>query len=174
MLKKTVLTVLMVGLLALPAQSGNKTIYGKVVKVYDGDTLTINIGYTIDLKFRLIGVDTPEIRKGDVDHRLAGKEIRDKLREMVLGKVVRIVTGKSDKDPYNRILAYVYLDDLMINQWLIEEGYGVPLFYYPNTEYLQEFEQLSDIAREGKKGFWGTGVFDITPKQVRDNAQEDI
>jgi micrococcal nuclease len=172
--KKTILTMMLVGLLALPATAGDKTMYGKVVRVYDGDTLTININYAIDLKFRLIGVDTPEIRKGDKAHREAGKAIRDKVKELVLDKVVRIVTGKSDKDPYNRILAYIYIDDLMLNQWLIEQGYAVPLFYRPNTQYQQEFEYLSEIAREEGKGLWSGEVFDVTPKQVRDDAQDDI
>jgi micrococcal nuclease len=170
-LKKFLLGIAITGLLA--TQASAKTMYGNVLSVYDGDTLTVSFCNVLDLKVRLIGVDTPEVRGGTELTKNAGKEIRDKLRDMLVGKEVRIITDKKQR-PYGRVLGYVYIGNTMVNQWLIEQGYAVPLFYQPNIKYQQEFEYLSEIAEESKAGFWGTGVFDKTPKQIRSEAQDDI
>jgi micrococcal nuclease len=142
--------------------------YGEVIRVYDGDTITVSFCNVVDLRVRLIGVDTPEIRQGE-----AGKKVRDYVRKLILGKEVRIVTDKRQRGPYGRLLGYVYIGDTFLNEHLITEGLAVPLFYRPNTQYQQDWEYLSDIAREKGAGFWGTGEFNTTPKEFRE-AQDDI
>ena len=67
----------------------------KITSVYDGDTVTgdVDLGFGIWIKkqkFRLMGIDTPEIRTKDKDEKVRGYEARDRLRELILGKTVRI------------------------------------------------------------------------------------
>ena len=75
---------------------------------------------------------------------------------MVEGKSVNLKFDWQRRDKYNRILAYVYLQDgTLINKTIIEEGYGHAYTKYP-FKYLNEFRQAEKKAREAKKGLWGS------------------
>lgn len=97
-----------------------------VDSVYDGDTITctIDCGFNMLMKkqkIRLLGINTPEIRGEEREQALL---IRDKLRDKILGKNVILHTQKDKKGKYGRYLATIYLDNININQWLIDEGYA--------------------------------------------------
>ena len=98
----------------------------KVVSVYDGDTcdVEIDLGFKIILKerLRLLGVDTPEIRTRDKEDKKRGLMVRDKLRDKILKKTVLLKTSKEGK--FGRYLADIWVGDLHINKWLIDQGYA--------------------------------------------------
>ena len=102
---------------------------GQVIKVYDGDTITIASKLPYDasplyrLSVRLNGIDTPEIKGKTADEKQVAKEARDALSELIMNKVVKLENIQSEK--YGRILADVYLGYLHINQWLIDNRYAV-------------------------------------------------
>ena len=84
-----------------------------VTKVYDGDTITadVDLGFGIwhkDQKFKLVGIDAPEVRGKE---RQKALESRDFLRELILGKEVTIETIKDKKGKYGRWLAEVFIID---------------------------------------------------------------
>lgn len=97
-----------------------------VVKVYDGDTITVDfdLGFGIILKkqtIRLFGINTPEVRGPE---KADGIISRDALRQRILGKQVIIKTSKDKKGKYGRWLGEVFVDQENINQWLLREGYA--------------------------------------------------
>ena len=97
-----------------------------VVKVYDGDTITVDfdLGFGITLKkqtIRLLGINTPEVRGPE---RADGILSRNALRHRILDKQVIIRTSKDKKGKYGRWLGEVFVEDENINQWLISEGYA--------------------------------------------------
>ena len=96
--------------------------YGKVVSVYDGDTIKVVFLLADKLykwNCRLDRVDTPELRtRNDLEKEL-GYSVRDKLREKILNKIVKIKCGEFDK--YGRLLTEIYINDNeSVNQWLID------------------------------------------------------
>jgi len=95
----------------------------KVIKVYDGDTITVlaDLGFKVTIKqtIRLYGLNTPEIRG---EERPDGLISRDRLRERILDMDVVIKTMKDKKGKYGRYIAEIYLEDENINEWLITEG----------------------------------------------------
>ena len=102
---------------------------GQVIKVYDGDSITI-AGYLpmynsplFRFSVRLNGIDTPEIKGKDEDEKTAAKEARDALSKLILHKEIILKNVSTEK--YGRILADVYLADLCLNDWLIEQRYAV-------------------------------------------------
>ena len=103
--------------------------YGKVIKVYDGDTITIAAklpntdGPVYRFSVRLDGIDTPEIKGKSVAERELAKQARDALHELIYGKVVELRNVANEK--YGRILADVYIGDTNVNQWLISENFAV-------------------------------------------------
>lgn len=95
----------------------------RCIHVYDGDTVTLDIslgfGVTMREKIRLLGINTPEVRGKE---KLDGLISRDRLRELIDGKDVIIVTHKDKGGKYGRLLATIYLDGVNINQQLVDEG----------------------------------------------------
>ena len=105
-------------------------VYGKVIKVYDGDSITVasKSQLTGDKIYRypvrLRGIDAPEIRsKYSKEIELAHMS-KQALHALIYDKIVRLDNVKTEK--YGRLLADVYLDDLHINKWLLENNYAIP------------------------------------------------
>jgi micrococcal nuclease len=102
---------------------------GRVIKVYDGDTITIAAKLPFDnsplyrLSVRLNGIDTPEIKGKTEDEKTAAKLVKDELSKLILNKRVSLKNIQTEK--YGRILADVYIGELHINQWLVTEKYAV-------------------------------------------------
>jgi endonuclease YncB( thermonuclease family) len=102
---------------------------GKVIKVYDGDSITIAAKLPFEnsllyrFSVRLNGIDTPEIKGKNEDEKEAAKNARDALSKLILNKYVSL--KNVDNEKYGRILADVYLDELHINDWLVKERYAV-------------------------------------------------
>jgi endonuclease YncB( thermonuclease family) len=102
----------------------------KVVKVYDGDTITVvaplgNGMYKV--KCRLQGIDTPEIRTKDLLEKKAGYKSKTWMTEKVLNKCVWLQCGKYDK--YGRVLATVFLnkdDEQSLNDTMVFDGAAQP------------------------------------------------
>ena len=102
---------------------------GKVVKVYDGDTVHIVFPLTdsepdrlYKWNCRLINVDTPELRTKNLKEKEFGKQVRDYLKEKILNKVVTVTCNDFDK--YGRLLVEIHYQEENINNWLIENGYA--------------------------------------------------
>lgn len=140
--------------------------YIVVAKVVDGDTFKMSDGS----KVRLIGIDTPEKYDSDKLDRESDMTGRDKetikklgeaaseyVRKLVEGKRVTLVreSGYEDKDKYNRLLRYVYLEDgTFVNARIIEDGYA-NVYNAANVSKINEFRRLEREARENKRGLWG-------------------
>lgn len=102
---------------------------GKVVSVYDGDTVKIVFPLTdkeperlYKWNCRLINVDTPEIRTRNLKEKAYGKKVRDYLRKKILNKIVTV--SCKDFDKYGRLLVEIFYEDENINNWLIDNGYA--------------------------------------------------
>ena len=103
---------------------------GKVIKVYDGDTITVTtkVPGMMDsplYKFsvRLNYIDTPELRTKNEEEKEIAKLARDALSSKILGKIVQLKDVKLEK--YGRILCEVYHEDLCLNDWLVDNRYAV-------------------------------------------------
>jgi micrococcal nuclease len=102
---------------------------GQVIKVYDGDTITIasKMPYASSPMYRfsvrLNGIDTPEIKGKTEDEKTIAVEARNKLTDLIMNKRVTLKNVQNEK--YGRILADVYLGDLHINQWMLDQHFAV-------------------------------------------------
>jgi endonuclease YncB( thermonuclease family) len=104
--------------------------HGKVVKVYDGDTITVASRYPdVDKDIyrypvRLRGIDAPELRSEFSRETELAEVSRDALYELIFGKIVRLDKIKIEK--YGRLLADVYIDNIHVNKWLLDNKYAIP------------------------------------------------
>jgi endonuclease YncB( thermonuclease family) len=104
--------------------------FGKVIKVYDGDTITIaaklpnTLGPIYRFSVRLLGIDSPEIKGKTFKEKELAVISRDILSQLIMGKIVYLRNVSMEK--YGRILADVYLGDLHVNDWMLKNGYAIP------------------------------------------------
>ena len=161
MLKRTAVQLTLFLVLAITAHSANLT--GRVLWVYDGDTLKVeNVG-----KVRLIGIDTPESKASSRDrfylekYPITAKKLREiawQAKNYNIHKVKdRRVTLELDqvhRDKYDRLLAYVYLPDgKMLNRVLLQKGLATVFRRYDFT-YKKNFLKVEKQARKKRLGLW--------------------
>ena len=121
-----------------------------VTRVIDGDTIEIAGGEIV----RYIGIDAPETVDPRKPVQCFGREASEENKKLVEGKRVRLEKDISNRDKYGRLLRYVYLGNLFVNDYLVREGYAYAYTYPPDVKYAKEFSQAQKEARENKRGLW--------------------
>ncbi|MCI0596252.1 MAG: thermonuclease family protein, partial [candidate division Zixibacteria bacterium] len=124
---------------------------GKVKKVLDGDTIVLESGE----KVRYLCIDSPE--EGEPFHDEAAR-VNDSL---VFGKMVRVEFDRKVKDRYSRHLGYVWLDTLLVNDFLLRRGLVSVYYFKPNDRYLEQFVASAKSARTKKLGIWSLPHSDL-------------
>ena len=122
---------------------------GRVAQVTDGDTVRLESGE----KIRYLLVDTPE---NTSETECFGPEASRFNADLVEGKDVELAYDEECTDDYDRLLAYVTVQDREVNSLLVERGFACALYIPPNgADRRQEFESLEDQARVDSRGLWG-------------------
>ena len=145
--------VLLLLTLALPA-GAQSAIEGTVVRIVDGDTIHVRLGERIE-KVRYIGVNTPEVHHPRKGEEPGGRAASLLNRQLVSGRRVRLELDAQSHDRYGRLLAYVWVDDTMINAELVRRGFAQVMTIPPNVRHQSLFLKLQREAREARRGFWG-------------------
>lgn len=121
----------------------------------DGDTLTGTSG----IRYRLAGVDTPELHYQGV-HEPGAQRARERVLELIpAGTKVRIETISNQPVTDERVPAYVYFKDpegneQCLNRILLQEGLARPTTFHPYHPHMHDY--LNDFmgALENKVGLW--------------------
>jgi micrococcal nuclease len=100
---------------------------GLVIKVYDGDTLTIASHYhgaNYRFSVRLKGIDAPELRASTPAERDAAWAAQKALYKLAFGANVELCEHGRDK--YGRTLAVVIETEsrINLNEYMLENGYA--------------------------------------------------
>jgi micrococcal nuclease len=140
-------------------------LYGTVVYVVDGDTIHVQVSDRLE-KVRYIGINAPEVPHPHADaterHRLrflpqtiaAGEAARRVNAELVAGKRVRLTLDRQHRDRYDRLLAYVWVGDTMINAEMLRRGYAEAMSIPPDFRHRALFVRLHAEARAVGRGLW--------------------
>jgi endonuclease YncB( thermonuclease family) len=123
----------------------------QVVRIHDGDTLTISSGE----KVRFLQIDTPEISPAECYGAEAHKALVD-----IIGKSSITLESDSvsdDKDKFGRILRYVKVGKVNINLKLVEIGAATPYFYKGEKgKYSAQLLKAAQNAKAKKIGLWNS------------------
>lgn len=88
-------------------------------------------------------IDTPETVHPTKPVQPFGVEASNFTKEKLTGKDVQLEMDVGERDKYGRVLAYVYIDNTMINEQLLEKGLArVAYVNEPNTKYVDEFYEI--------------------------------
>lgn len=129
---------------SIPKEEILDSVYYKVMKVLDGDTVVIHTGQQV----RLLGIDTPEIGEPCAD------KATKKLRDLTLYKEVNLESDTQDKDKYRRLLRFLYIGDRNVNKEIIKAGLARILFF-DNRRFQDDFENIQkDLKVRGKGCLW--------------------
>ena len=123
-----------------------ETLKGRVVKVSDGDTITVLDAANVQHKIRLDKIDAPE------KSQPFGDASRKHLAAFVVGKDVEIEWAKKDK--YGRILGTVWVMipvRIDVNLQMVKDGF---VWHYKQFDNTQSYAAAETAAREVKRGLW--------------------
>ena len=144
-----------------PSQTASEALdLGKPVavqRVIDGDTIELSNGERV----RYLGIDAPEMRR-KVRGRWVEKaepfaaEAYELNRRWVEGRRVRLEMDRETRDRYHRLLAYVFVNDHLVNAELITSGYVVVRLHPPNLRYADLFMKLQAEALAHQWGLWAS------------------
>jgi endonuclease YncB( thermonuclease family) len=144
----------------------------RVVSVYDGDTITLETGDRVRLRW----VNTPELRP----EQAYGIDAREAAKALVLGKEVELIYGPVKRDGYGRLLAGVRTEGTDLSEHLLGLGFAHMFIIPPAAGDHSARLAAQSRARKARRGIWSTdsyqGVLHITsfhanaPGDDRDNV----
>jgi micrococcal nuclease len=127
-----------------------------LVRVIDGDTVDVTVDGTQE-RVRLIGIDTPETKKEGTPVQCFGPEASAFTVSLLpTGTALHLERDVEARDPYGRLLAYVYRadDGLFVNLEIIRRGYARLLTIPPNLDHADDFVDAAESARDENAGLW--------------------
>lgn len=139
---------------------------GKVVKLADGDSITVLDEDNVQHKIRLAGIDAPE------RNQPYGQAAKKFLSDKVFGK--NVCVGWYKKDKYRRLVGVVRINDEDVNYQLVQQGLAWHYKYYEKeqSDYDRvKYAEAEEDARDDKKGLWQERK-PITPWKWRKGERE--
>mgnify|MGYP001359609830 CR=1 FL=1 len=122
----------------------------KVIRIVDGDTIEIEGKQ----KIRYIGINTPELHDPRRSIECFGQAASDENKKLVEGKEVSIQRDVSETDKYKRLLRYVWVGDIFVNDYLVRQGFAQVSTFPPDVKYQQQFLDAQKEAQENSRGLW--------------------
>lgn len=145
-----------IALLLAVSAAAHADFSGPVVKVADGDTVTVLHNRT-QVRVRLGSIDAPEKRQA------FGTRSQQHLSHLVFGKTVRV--EEDGKDRYGRTIGVLHVQGVNVNREMVNAGMA-----WAYTDYLNDrlMPVLEIRARLTGTGLWADH-HPIAPWQFRRN-----
>ena len=150
----------------------SQALTGRVVRVADGDTVTVLDSSNTQHRIRLEGIDAPE------SHQAFGAQSKQSLSQMIFGKDVTVVYEKTDQ--YGRLVGRITLDGKDINLEQVKLGMAWHYKEYEREQTAEDRElyaKAEDEARSARRGLWQDadpvepGAFRKEEKRGRQDAR---
>jgi endonuclease YncB( thermonuclease family) len=125
------------------------TLYGRVVGIADGDTVTVLDSSNTQFKIRLMGIDAPE-KKQDF-----GNKSKESLSSLIVNRQVSVDYSK--KDRYGRTVGKILVDGIDANLEQVKAGMAWHYKKYQKEQLVEDrilYAQAEDYARKNKLGLW--------------------
>ena len=98
-------------------------------RVYDGDTildlvLDLGFGIRIEIKTRLLGIDTPEVRGPEKPKGLESKLFLGHALEQAFLSETLVIESHNKTGKFGRWLITVWDGDININKLMVDKGFA--------------------------------------------------
>jgi len=130
-----------------------------VTHVVDGDTIDVDIDLGFDCwlkdqRIRFYGIDTPESRTRDLVEKKFGLLAKSIVEGYCpVGKKIILQTELDEKGKFGRILGIIWVDNMNLNDYLLENHYAVAYYgkskedihaaHLANREFLIEHNMVT-------------------------------
>ena len=159
--------------------SADKFVSVKFARCIDGDTAAFILNDE-EIRVRFLAIDTPEIYpKNNI--KPFGIEASDyTCTKITRAKVIKLeYDPKSDlKDQYGRYLAWIWVDNSLLQKELISLGYAKVAYIYGEYKYLEDLNKLEKDAINNNLGIWReytvTFVYNNKTKLIKVKPGETI
>lgn len=170
-MKKLVIFLLLILTACQFNVNNNKTlIKAQVNRVVSGQTIEVMINDSL-VKVRLKGINAPDLRQSPW-----GKLAKNKLQELLISKnappltakLIMLETDLSQKDNYDRIQAYIWKNNLLVNEELIAQGCALADLIYTDDQYSKRLGYAQEYARIMGYGLWNPNQpMRLSPQEFR-------
>lgn len=125
-------------------------------KCVDGDTIKVKVKNK-EATVRMLAVDTPESVHPKKIVEYYGEEASDYTCNLITNakKIELEYDSNSDKyDKYERLLAWVFVDDYLLQDKLVRNGYAEVAYLYGNYKYTDLLKDHEVLAKQEHIGIW--------------------
>lgn len=156
-MKKIIILLLLISFINVHANSKENV---ELAKCVDGDTADFFINKEV-VRVRFLAINTPESVKPNTEAEAYGKEASDYTCNR-LTSAKKIVLEYDDEaaknDKYERALAWIWVDDSLLELELINKGYAKVKYIYGKYSYTDLLYEHENIAKEKKIGIWSNYI----------------
>ena len=136
-------------------ESSNK-IEVELVGTVDGDTAKFKMnGEQITVRF--LGINTKETVDPEIGEEAWGKEASNFTKEKLENATkieLEFDSSADEKDKYNRYLAWIWVDDKLLQNSLVESGLAENYMLKNNYKYAGILQESEENAKNNKLGIW--------------------
>ena len=152
----------------------------ELVEVINGDTAKFKMnGEQITVRF--LGINTKETVDPEIGEEVWGKEASDFTKEK-LENVTKIELEfdevADEKDKYDRYLSWIWIDDELLQNLLVENGLAENYMLQNNYKYAGMLQESEENAKNNKLGIWSEETSDTqnneSENQIIENNNTDI
>jgi micrococcal nuclease len=136
----------------------NRVVSGQTVEA----SVVNNPNMTVQ-RVRLLGISAPLKEQSPW-----GDRARQRLSDLIKEQKVTLEFDVRQKDNSDRLLAYIWKDNLLVNQYLVAEGLAIADPYPPNSKYDARISRAQSKARLQELGIWDTqNPLRLSPRDFR-------
>ncbi|MEE1131922.1 MAG: thermonuclease family protein [Caryophanon sp.] len=153
-------------------QTGNELHEVTYIDVSDGDTINVDMNGQKE-RVRLLMIDTPEMNYKEKKPQPYAEEAKQFTEQLLSeAETVHLLYDVGEQtDQYDRLLAYVFVDGVSLQEHLLKEGYAAVRYVNaPNNTFEKQFYSIEKQAKQAKVNIWSKdGYFD-----AKVGFQEDV
>ena len=154
--------------------SASEKIKVKLNHCIDGDTANLKIN-GVNRRVRMLAIDTPESVTPDRPVREYGVDASKYTCDLLTNAeniYIEYDENSDREDKYERVLAYIYVDDLMVQKELLKKGYAKVAYLYGDYKYTKEFKELEQSAKDNKLGIWQDYKEENKKEEIEEKEEE--
>jgi micrococcal nuclease len=123
------------------------------LSITDGDTLDVVEQDGTIGTVRLIGINTPE------SNECFARDAAEVLAVLVpVGAQIGMTSDVSDVDQYDRLLRYLWVGGMSVNEEMVRRGAAISRRYQPDTAMADRLEAAQLEAKDSQLGLWAPEV----------------
>ena len=149
------LAVVIIIVIQYQSQGQNEEIV-KFHSCVDGDTMKVTLEGRIE-RVRFLAVDTPELSSNDYYAQEAADYTCNMIRDA--NNLSLEYDPKADtRDRHGRLLAWIYVDDVLLQKELVKHGYARVYYIYDDYKYVNELYKIENSAKNKGLGIWSDTI----------------